>query len=301
MKKLLLALLLLPAASFAQSLTEANYKIYSISKAKEVTIKEVISDMANYDVLFFGEEHNDSVAHHLEQSILELMHLKFGSNLALSLEMFDRDVQPVMDEYLQGYIREKHFRKDARVWSNYTNYRPMVEYAKENKLDVICANAATRYTNLVGRKGQSALKDLPESSKEYFAPVPYDTATGKYYKKLMALQHSPSDTAATKHMMSSFNMIQAQSLWDATMAHSIARYIKKNKSKKIMQVNGRFHSDEGFAIPRQLTSYNSKLSSLIISCNSDSSFPNIQWEQHTKNGDYIIITDPKVPKTYSEQ
>ena len=68
---------------------------------------------------------------YLEYKIFILLYEKYGSRVALSMEMFDRDVQPVMNEYLQGFIREKNFKKDSRSWSNYRDYRPMVEFAKE--------------------------------------------------------------------------------------------------------------------------------------------------------------------------
>jgi uncharacterized iron-regulated protein len=287
---------------------ENNYRIYDVKKAKVVALKDIAADMAGYDVLFFGEEHNDSVTHYLEKAMLAAMQEKYGERVALSMEMFDRDVQPVMDEYLQGLIREKHFTKDARAWSNYRDYRPMVEFAKEKKLDVVCANAPTRYTNLAGRKGQEALQALPAATKKHFAPLPYDTASGDYYAKLMGLpRHSDGaqkDTAKKTDMpamlMPGFSLITAQSLWDATMAYSIAGYLKKNKGKKVMHVNGRFHSDEGFAVATQLHKYAPKAKHLIISTSSDPNFPNVNWEEYKPQGDYIIITDPAVPRTYKE-
>ncbi|TND10064.1 MAG: iron-regulated protein [Bacteroidetes bacterium] len=310
MKTLFYLLLFCPVLLTAQeTLSEKNYRVYSVKQAKEVSLNEIADDMKNYDVLFLGEEHNDSVTHYLEKTMFGLLHARYGTNMALSMEMFDRDVQPVMNEYLQGFIREKNFTKDARVWSNYRDYRPMVEFAKEKKLDVVCANAAGRYSNLAGRKGQKALAELPAESKKFFAPLPYDTASGEYYKKLMDLTgHSAPDTAKkdtakakpAPMMMGNFNLIMGQSLWDATMAYSISEYLKKNKGKKVMQVNGRFHSDEGFAIVAQLTKYNPKAKPLIISTASDDAFPKIDWSKYKKNGDYIIITDPKVPKTYED-
>ena len=157
-----------------------------------------------------------------------------------------------------------------------------------------------------GRKGQQALLELPKESKKHFAPLPYDTAAGKYYEKLMKLtSHSvapASDTAIKKTPamppMGGFNLIMGQSLWDATMAYSISKYLKQNKDKKVMHVNGRFHSDEGFAVVTQLKRYSPKIKSLIISAGTDGSFPNIEWNKHKHLGDYIIITDPGVPKTF---
>lgn len=305
-----LSIILLPLIIEAQTLSENNYRIYSVKLQKEVPLKDIIEAMEQYDVLFYGEQHNDSVTHYLEKTIFEMMFSKFNSSLTLSMEMFDRDVQPVMNEYLYGFIREKNFKKDARVWSNYNNYRPMVEFAKENHLHIICANAASRYTNLAGRKGESELMKLPKESKLNFAPLPYDTATGAYHEKLWEMSgHSMnpttpiSDTAkvqAAPSIMGNFNLVVAQSLWDATMAYSIAEYWKKNSTKKIMQVNGRFHSDEGFAIVTQLKKYSPKCKPLIISAGSDDSFPNIDWTQYKNLGDFIIITDPKVPVTYED-
>ncbi len=308
---LIVILLLLPLMDYAQQLTDNNYRIYSVKQQKEVPLSAIITDMENYDVLIYGEQHNDSVTHYLEKTIFEMMYAQYNSNLALSMEMFDRDVQPVMNEYLAGYIREKHFKKDARVWSNYSDYRAMVEFSKEKNLPVICANAASRYTNLAGRKGIAELMKLPKESKANFAPLPYDTATGDYHNKLWELSgHSItpvtqiSDTLKVQTpppmMMGNFNLVVAQSLWDATMAFSIAEFKKKNPEKKIFHINGRFHSDEGFAVVMQLKKYSPKTKPLIISSTSDDSFPNIDWSPFKKLGDYIIITDPKVPVTYEE-
>jgi len=254
-------------------LSEANYRIYSVKSRKEVSISEIVEDAENYDVIFFGEEHNDSVAHYLQHSLLSTLHKKFASNLTLSLEMFDRDVQTIMNEYLLGLIRKRNFIKDARVWSNYKDYEPLVEFAKDNKLDVVCANAPGRYTNLAGREGQEALMRLSSAS-------PFDSSA----KKMPP--------------MGGFNLVLGQSLWDATMAYSISQYLKKNKGKKVLQVNGRFHSDEGFAIVTQLRKYCPKYRSLIISTGSDDSFPAIEWGRFSHLGDYVIITDPAIPKTF---
>jgi uncharacterized iron-regulated protein len=320
MKKLLLLLLLCPMlANATDKITKKNYRIYSVRSGREVSLNEIVRDMRNYDVLFFGEEHNDSVTHFLEHRMLELLYDQYGNDVVLSMEMFERDVQPVMDEYLQGFIREKHFMKDARVWGNYRDYKPMVEFAKEKGLDVICANAAARYTNIAGRNGQKALAKLPYESKRFFAPLPYDTAQGAYYKKLTALpEHGPGTTTDVPKgkakgkkekeapkmdmaaMMGNFNLVMAQSLWDATMAYSIAHYRRNHRGKKIMQVNGKFHSDEGFAVVSQLDKYSPGTRKLIISTSSDEHFPRIKWSQYQEMGDYIIITDPKVPKTYKD-
>ena len=305
MKKIILLLAFCPLFVGAQEkLTEANYRIYSVKLAKEVTVKGIVQDMKDHDVMFFGEEHNDSVAHFLEKAVLELLQLKFGAELALSMEMFDRDVQPIMNEYLKGFMREKNFIKDARAWSNYPDYKPLVLFAKESNMDVICANAPGRYAYLAGKRGTKGLEDLPSESKANFAPIPYDTATGEYLTRLADMAgHGPASATLDAKTSSApgFNLNAAQSMWDATMAYSIAQYLKKNKEKKVMHITGKYHCDGGLGEVSQLKSFNSKAKPLIISASiGDDAYPTVDWGKYKKDGDFIIVTDPNVPKTYTE-
>ena len=111
---LFIGLFLFTLLEIKSQVTEKNYKIYSVKQAKEVGINDIIEDMKNNDVLFYGEEHNDSVTHYLENKIFESLFQKYQSNMALSMEMFERDVQPIMNEYLTSEIREKNFKKDKK-------------------------------------------------------------------------------------------------------------------------------------------------------------------------------------------
>ena len=82
-------------------------------------------------------------------------------------------MQIVLDEYLNGLISEDHFLLSSRPWKNYkTDYRPLVEIAKQNKLSVIAANAPRRYVNMVSRNGRDSLNGLSKQAKEWLAPLP---------------------------------------------------------------------------------------------------------------------------------
>ena len=149
---LLFTMLLSFYFSFSQSPMEENYKIYDTRTKQVITIDKIIADCENADVLFFGEEHNDSACHYLEAEIFKALHKNFGAKIALSLEMFETDNQLVLNEYLGGFINEDRFSKDVRLWSNYKDYRPMIEYAKTNHITVVAANAPRRYVNMISRK-----------------------------------------------------------------------------------------------------------------------------------------------------
>lgn len=282
-------LMLSSFTSFSQDLSK-HFKIYDVKTGKTASLDDIASSLKQANVLFFGEEHNDSIGHYLEIEIFKKITNTFPGKAALTLEMFHTDIQPVINEYLGGYISEKNFVKEARAWNNYKDYRPMVEWAKTNNLDVIGANAATRYSNTVTRSGLTALEQFPKSSKALLAPLPIDTASGRYYDKFLETLGG--------HSMGAMKIFQTQNLWDATMAWSIAQYASKNKDKKIFQVNGRFHSDEKLGTVAQLKKYAPKLKVVTISSFSAEDFDEPNWEKYKTLGDYIIVTDPKVKKTF---
>ena len=276
-------------STFSQELN--TYKIYDTAQKTTIALDELIARTKAADVLFFGEEHNDSIGHYLEKTIFQKLFESNGNKQALSLEMFESDVQPVLNEYLQSFIREKNFVKDARAWSNYKDYRPMVEFAKANKLTVIAANAPARYTSMVTRGGLSSLNGLDKWAKSFLSPLPLDTATGRYYDKFLL-------TMGGHAAMGGMQIYQSQNLWDATMAHHIASYLKSNKGYKVFQVNGRFHSDEKLGAAAQLKKYVPKLTVMNISSFSSDSFSSPDWAKFAGLGDFIIITNPEVRKSY---
>jgi uncharacterized iron-regulated protein len=273
----------------AQDISQ-HFKIYDTKKKQEISIAAIVNDMAKADVLFFGEEHNDSIGHYLEIELLKALHSRYKDQIAVTLEMFHTDVQTVINEYLTGLISEKNFIREARAWNNYKDYRPLIEFAKAEKLRVIGGNAATRYSNAVTRGGLEVLKNLPAGSKHVLPSLPIDTLSGRYYEKFIALLGG--------HSMGGMKVYQSQNFWDATMAWSIAALAKTNKNVKIFQVNGRFHSDEQLGTFAQLRKYAPKLKALNVAAFPSDDFENPEWEKHVHLADYIILTDPKVKKTF---
>jgi uncharacterized iron-regulated protein len=206
------------------------------------------------------------------------------------MEMFETDIQGILDEYLQGLIRENIFITDSRAWKNYKDYRPLVEFARENKIPVIAANAPKRYTNMVTRMGLESLEKLSPAAKNLLPPLPIDTATGRYYEKFIETMGGH---------VSNLKIYQSQNLWDATMAYSIARYLQANKGKQVLQLNGWFHSGEKLGAVAQFTKkYGKGIPATTITSFSDKDFSDPDWTKKAILGDYIIITDPAVKRSY---
>jgi len=286
-----LSFLFLPLFAFCQEDFSRHYKIYDTQNQKVISADDIINNMDKADVLFFGEEHNDSTCHVLQLTLFAKLAAKYPGKTALSMEMFEADCQNILNEYLEGLIREKNFISEARAWHNYKDYRPLIELAKAQQIPVIAANTPARYVNMVSRMGLSSLEKLDKAGKAWLPPLSIDTLTGAYYEKFL-------QTMGGHANIGGMQLYQAQNLWDATMGWSIAQFIKKHRDYKILQLNGGFHSEEKLGTATQLKKYSPKTKILNIACFSDESFNNPDWSNFSKNNDYIILTDPNLPKTY---
>ncbi len=279
----------LPAAPVV---TSANFRVYAPDGSAR-TLDELIAALDGVEVVFLGEEHDDPVAHFLEAEILRLAHARAAAArrpTVLSLEMFERDVQSVIDEYLAGLISEKHFLSSSRPWGRYaTDYKPMIEFAKANKLSVVAANPPGRYANRVARLGRASLADLSDEARSWLPPLPYgdpDPAYAAKFKALMGDAGGPSGPHGPSYL------IDAQVLWDAGMAYSIAGALMRQPGALVVHVNGGFHSEERMGAPTQLLRYRPGTRFLSVAMVSGRGFPNFDVSKLGKLGDFVIVTDP---------
>lgn len=281
--------------AFSQmTITEANYRIYD-GQGNPSSMDKIMEAAGKMDLVFLGEQHDDAVGHYLEAEIFRQIFEKYGKNrkIALSMEMFERDEQTVVDEYLKNLITEKKFLDDSRPWGNYkTDYRPLVEFAKTNNLNVIAANAPRRYVNMVSRNGRDSLNGLSPLAKSWLAPLPYGEPSDAYAKKFTALMGG-----STEATMGVKNILASQSLWDATMADSMANYLKQNKNALIVQLNGSFHSENHLGTVDHLLRYQPKAKALVVTMRYEDNFQNFDNEKMSNLGDFVILTDAKIPRS----
>lgn len=298
MMKLVFALvfgLFAMSAAFPQTnISEANYRVFD-SQGTPSSLETILEAAGQADVVFLGEQHDDAVAHWLQNEVFRGVFEKYGKErkVALSLEMFERDTQVVLDEYLKNLITEKKFLDDSRPWGNYkTDYRPLVEFAKTNKLDVIAANAPRRYVNMVSRNGRGSVDQLSKEAKKWLAPLPFGEPSDAYGKKFKALMGGSGEAA-----MGIDNILASQSLWDATMADSMAKYLKRNKHALIVQLNGAFHSENRLGTVEHLLRYRPKAKVIVVTMRYEDDFQNFDKTKFENAGDFVILTDAKVPRS----
>lgn len=301
-----------PAAQAADTAyTPGAYRVYTGAGAP-ASIDDIVRAMGPVQVVFVGETHDDPTGHMLELELLQRAAAAYGGAaveparpVALSLEFFERDVQLPLDEYLAGLITETSFRADTRPWPRYrTDYRPLVEFAMEHALPVIAANAPRRYVGLVTRQGRTALDSLGPEARALLAPLPYGKASAAYREQWIAtisavmeqegmkcgvpVEHADAPPGSHANMGNQFD---SQVLWDATMAHSIARYLEANPRGLVLHMVGGFHVERGTGTPEHLEAYRPGTRALIVSLrpvedvNTFLPAPAGQW------GDFVIQTE----------
>jgi uncharacterized iron-regulated protein len=307
-----------PASTIQTQTPEARYRAFD-SNGRAAKLEEIIAALDKADVLFVGETHNDPTAHLLEAELLRLADEHFAQassrpkrTIALSLEMFERDVQTVLDEYLAGLVSERHFLLSSRPWRNYeTDYRPLVEYARAHRLSVIAANAPARYVSRVSANGPDSLQALSTSAKAWLPPLPFRLASDAYAAKFNRFmgggmtsapatpQSTPTPAAAPPQAVAhgALHLLDAQNLRDASMAHAIAEYLKSRRDALVVEVNGTFHSEERLGVPDQLKHYSPKSRVVVVTIVSDEGFPAFDAGRLGKLGDFVIITDPAAPRS----
>ena len=257
MKKLLLFITIISLSNVNAQNFDA-FKFYN-KKSKEVSSKDLIKELADYDVVFIGEHHDNSINHWLEKRITEALFEKKNGQIILGAEMFERDNQQSLNSYLAGEINAKNLKDSVRLWKNYeTDYRPLVDFAKDKKLNFIATNVPRKYASQTSKQGIKSLEQLPESEKKLIAKLPIEvTLETPGYKEMKSLMGDHVDE------MKLMNFISAQAIKDATMAESIFNNLQSGKT--FIHYNGDYHSKQYGGIYWYLKKKNPNLKIAVIS------------------------------------
>src|SRR5690606_28139935 len=229
MKNILYSLLLFVSFS-TYSQDKPAYQLFD-SKGKKTTYKKLVKASENSELILFGEYHDNPISHWLQLALTKDLYKT--KSLVLGAEMIERDNQLQLNQYLSGEINQKGLDTLARLWKNHkTDYKPLVDFAKENKLHFVATNIPRRYASMVYRGGFEVLDTLSVNQKEWIAPLPikYDASLPQYQKMLEMAQGHGGD-----------NLPKAQAIKDATMGYSILENLKPNSV--FVHYHGSYHSD----------------------------------------------------------
>ncbi|NRA62803.1 MAG: ChaN family lipoprotein, partial [Psychrobium sp.] len=224
------------AASPAKVATYFDYNLQSPS-GQDIDLQRFVAEIKDADVILVGEWHNHTGIHRFQTQLMQTM-LASNQNLALSMEQFTRDKQAIVNAYLADEIGENALIKQGKAWPNYTSdYRPLVELAKRNNIDIIAANAPKNIIRCIAKEGISYVDKLPATDQAWQA-AHINTQDSPYKTHFMASMHHGDESQNE-------NKFASQVTWDETMADSIVNYLADNKNKQVLHIAGKFHTENG--------------------------------------------------------
>ena len=236
----------------------APFVIVDTQNGERLEFDAFIDRIVAADVLFLGEEHDNTTCHELQH--WTTLALARRRPITLSFEQFEADVQDSLDAYLAGDITEGAFLATSRPWPNYAkNYRPTLEWARTAGVRVIAANIPRPIARQVSRGGW----DDFGVSGDLYAPWVLHTDEPAYrarFEEAMG-NHGGAEDADLD------DWFAAQCVKDDRMAESIADHLRSTAEAPPLVIHwcGRFHSDHRLGTVSRLANRRPDLEILVVS------------------------------------
>lgn len=257
------------------------------------TLSDVIGAASDKRIVYVGEHHDQFSHHNIQVQVIRAL-LRKDRKIAVGMEMFQRPFQKALDEYIAGTISEREFLERTEYFKrwvfDYNLYKPILDLCRAEKIPVVALNLRREITEKVAKEGMDALTE--EERKEL--PTQMDMADDEYRARLRQVfnQHRGSEGRNFD------DFLQAQVIWDETMAESIDRYLKDNPDRCLVVVAGGGHLVYGAGIPKRAFRRNGLPYTIIL--NDNNADPSI--------ADFIVLpqpldgmTAPKLMATFMEK
>lgn len=205
------------------------------------------SELAQYRVVFVGEQH-DRLDHHVIQlDVIEYLH-SLGTPLAIGLEFFQQPFQAILDAYVDGAINEQEMLEKTEYFSrwvfDYRLYAPILRYARDNAIPLVALNIPGEIVHQTSREGMASLDEKQAS----FVPADIDRNVSGYESRIR--ESFQAHKGIDMGMLDNF--IDAQLLWDEGMAEAAASYLLEQPEKLLVILAGAGHIEYRTGIPVRL-------------------------------------------------
>lgn len=237
-----------PEAPYPPTRPPAVGDVLHIPTGYYVSEAQMLAVATDARIVYVGETHDNPASHRLQLTLLRAMAERHPGGVALGMEMFTPGQQEALDRWVNGELTEKEFLKQARwqeQWQmDFDYYRPLLDFARENRIPVIGLNVPKSLVRSVARK------DLDELGAEERRALPEMDLGDPYQGALVTAIYGGHDQG--NGHLDGFRRVQT--LWDEAMAENVARYLEspQGESRRMVVVAGGNHIRHGFGIPRRV-------------------------------------------------
>ncbi len=254
----------------------------AVELATLTKLSTVVKKLAQKKIVYVGEEHDKFSHHQVQLEILRGLHGQ-SPKVAVGMEMFQKPFQAALDDYIAGNIDERTFLKRSEYFKgwdiDYHLYKPILDFARAQRLPVIALNLSREIVNQVAGSG---LDSLSKEARRDISPN-LDFSDQEYRGRLKEIFAAHPETQERNFEF----FYQAQILWDETMAESVDRFLKNNPDYRIVVLTGGGHLRYGSGIPKRLFRRNGHEYAIVLS------------DDEIKSGiaDFVVFPEPSKAPT----
>lgn len=249
-----------------------------------LSLAQVADDLVTADFVALGELHQTPPVHRTHHELLELMFAR-RPNMVIAMEQFERDVYPVLLQYLDGAMSESEFLTKARPWPHYErDYKPVIEFARKNKIVVLAANAPRSLARKAAKEGLDAVMPHEDLARETTAPL------DEYWDDFQESMEGHEGMFGPGGMERYY---AAQCLKDDTMAESLADYLKERYAAGdrplAVLICGKMHSDHGRGTVARVAQRLPGITVRVLSAETVADMGSGVYDSPRDVGDYVVV------------
>jgi len=255
-----------------------------VAVPQALSFADIAGQLTDKRVIYVGETHTRYADHLLQLRVARALFSR-NPKLAIGMEMFSRDMQTVLDGYLAQEFDEREFLKKSSYFSkwgyDYRLYRDLINFARANKIPIIALNQEKELVSKIFKEGTTSALTEENLAK---IPADRDLSIPGYRERIADVFTMHGQHGATPEQVNGF--IQAQALWDETMAESVADYLTANPEHRMVVIAGQGHTAKSTAIPPRLARRLPEIQQAVI-LNAEGAEPD------RSEADYLIFCGPQ--------
>jgi len=253
--------------------------IFDASHHKQ-PLNAVIHQLSDKRAVFIGENH-ERYDNHLDQlEIIKHLHEAAPDRWVIGIEYIQRRFQPFLDAYIDNKLDEREFLKQTEYFErwgyDYRLYRPIFQYARDEHIPIVALNAERELTDAVDKVG---LAGLPAADRARL-PEHIENPDKNYRDRLHKIFEEHPGAGNFDRF------VEIQSIWDETMAETVANFLSAHPDKSMIVLAGDGHIAFGSSIPDRVKHRLPKVSIAVLA-------PAEKGEDASESADYML-SSPKV-------
>lgn len=223
------------------------------------TLSKVIESVSEKKIVYVGEFHEVFAHHAVQLDIIKGLY-RNNKKIAIGMEMFQKPFQKTLGDYIADRIDEKEFLKRSEYFKrwrfDYNLYKPILDFARLNKIPVVGLNIEQEIIDKVSKNGMDSLTD--EEMKA--VPADMDYSDEEYRERINEAFKMHKDWEKKKFDY----FYQSHILWDETMSQSVDGFLRKNPDYQIVVIAGQGHLQYGSGIPSRTYRRNGESYAIVL-------------------------------------